>query len=232
MLINITQDQKRRSPRKIYYSEKHLTFGIHAVSAIKNQPERIDQLCVKKIRKDQKCKGSLSSDQHRIKIAYHSRISLDQLTKTEQHQGIVAFCHKPKNYSEHDLTDILEKLTTPPFLLILDGIQDPHNLGACLRSADAAGVHAVIVPKDKSAKITAAVSKVASGAAEIIPFVQVTNLARFMRFLKEQNIWVFGASSNAKKTLYDANLKVPLAMVMGSEGSGLRRLTEEHWIYC
>ena len=114
-----------------------------------------------------------------------------------------------------------------PFLLILDGVTDPHNLGACLRNADAAGIDAVIVPKDNAASITAAVSKVACGAAEVMPLFQVTNLARTMKQLQQKGIWLFGAAGEANCGLYEADLKGPMALVMGAEGQGLRRLTRE-----
>jgi 23S rRNA (guanosine2251-2'-O)-methyltransferase len=123
---------------------------------------------------------------------------------------------------------MLDALTVPAFLLVLDGVQDPHNLGACLRSADAAGVHAVIAPKDKSVGLTPTVVKVASGAAESVPFIQVTNLARTLRSLKDRNIWIYGAAAEADQTLYQAKLTGSIALVLGAEGSGLRRLTREH----
>ena len=138
------------------------------------------------------------------------------------------FAKKPTAGSEADLENILMNLQTPAFLLILDGVQDPHNLGACLRSADAAGVHAVIAPKDKSVGLTSTVSKVASGAAETVPFIQVTNLARTLRFLKENNIWIIGADALADKAIFDSDLTAPIALVLGAEGSGMRRLTREH----
>jgi 23S rRNA (guanosine2251-2'-O)-methyltransferase len=116
----------------------------------------------------------------------------------------------------------------PPFLLVLDGVTDPHNLGACMRSAEAAGVDAVIVPKDKSALMTATVRKVACGAAESLPFIAVTNLARTLKTLQERGIWVFGATGEATRNLYETDLRGPLALVMGSEGTGMRRLTREH----
>jgi 23S rRNA (guanosine2251-2'-O)-methyltransferase len=129
--------------------------------------------------------------------------------------------------SEADLSEILRNLTEPPFLLLLDNIQDPHNLGACLRSADAAGVHAVIVPKDRSVSLTPVVRTVACGAAEKIPFVQVTNLARTMDQLREAGIWMVGAAGEAAQDLYQIDLTGPLGIVTGAEGSGLRRLTRE-----
>jgi len=128
---------------------------------------------------------------------------------------------------EESLFDILNGLKEPPFLLILDGVQDPHNLGACLRSADAAGVHAVIAPKDRAVSLTDTVRQVACGAAEYVPFVTVTNLARTLRELKENGLWLVGTADNAKHSLYDIDLSVPLALVMGAEGKGLRRLTRE-----
>jgi 23S rRNA (guanosine2251-2'-O)-methyltransferase len=122
----------------------------------------------------------------------------------------------------------LGQLTVPPFLLLLDGVTDPHNLGACLRSADAAGVHGVIVPRDKSAPLNATARKVACGAAEVVPFYQVTNLARTMRSLQEAGVWIIGAAGEATASIYDTKLNGPLALAMGAEGSGLRRLTREH----
>ena len=129
--------------------------------------------------------------------------------------------------SEDDLYRILDKLEEPPFLLILDGVQDPHNLGACLRTADGAGIHAVIAPKDRAVSITNTVIEIASGAAENIPFIQVTNLARLIDSLKERGIWFVGTSDQAKESLYDIDLRGPLAIVLGAEGKGIRRLTEE-----
>ena len=128
---------------------------------------------------------------------------------------------------ETELFALLKSLETPPFLLLLDQVQDPHNLGACLRTADGAGVHAVIAPKDRSVGLTSAVRTVACGAAEHVPYVQVTNLARFMDQLKELGIWLVGTASEAESSLYEADLTGPLGLVMGSEGSGLRRLTRE-----
>ena len=205
-------------------------FGLHAVSALLNkQPERAVSLVVLNERHDQKMLALLAlAKQLNLKIELVTRAALDQLTKKANHQGIVAYCQPAKRYTEHDLEMLLNNLNTPAFLLVLDSIQDPHNLGACLRSADAAGVHAVIAPKDKSVGLTPAVCKVASGAAETVPFIQVTNLARTLRFLKEQNIWLFGAAGDAAESLYQADLNVPLAIVLGAEGTGMRRLTREH----
>lgn len=130
--------------------------------------------------------------------------------------------------AEEELPVILDNLEDDPFVLILDSIQDPHNLGACLRSADAAGVHAVIAPKDRAVSLTTTVRTVACGAAENIPFIQVTNLARTMRYLQDAGLWLVGAADEASKQLYDADLSGPLGIVMGAEGKGLRRLTREN----
>jgi 23S rRNA (guanosine2251-2'-O)-methyltransferase len=208
---------------------KTYVFGLHAVTALLDkQPERVVHLYFQKERHDQKIQQLLELAQDAGFITeLVSRQELDKLTGNAVHQGVAVLCNKSKAYSEADLAVLLEK-HSQPFLLILDGVQDPHNLGACLRSADAAGVHAVIVPKDKSASLTPAVSKVACGAAETIPFIQVTNLARTMRYLKEQGVWLYGAAGEAKQSIYQTNFAGGLAMVLGAEGEGLRRLTREH----
>jgi 23S rRNA (guanosine2251-2'-O)-methyltransferase len=132
-----------------------------------------------------------------------------------------------RTLDENGLLDLVERIVGPPFLLVLDGVQDPHNLGACMRTAEAAGVHALVAPKDRAVALTETVSRIACGAAEKLPFAQVTNLARVLDQLKERGIWVIGAVSEAKESLYDVDLSGPLAMVMGFEGTGLRRLTRE-----
>jgi 23S rRNA (guanosine2251-2'-O)-methyltransferase len=156
---------------------------------------------------------------------------LESMVPSGRHQGVVARAAAPKVYSEVELDALLDRLEVPPFLLILDGVTDPHNLGACLRSADAAGVQAVIAPKDRAASLTPTAIKVASGAAQTVPFVQVTNLARCLRDLKERGIWLVGLDDYAEQTLYHTDLKGPLAIVMGAEGQGLRRLSKEHCDY-
>ena len=204
-------------------------FGLHAVqSLLANHTERIIRLCVFQQRNDKKLEALISlAKQSGIAIDHASRVELDRMTQDGNHQGVVAFCHQAKTYSEADLKKLLESLEAPPFLLILDGVQDPHNLGACFRSADAAGVHAIIAPKDKAVGITPVVSKVASGAAETVPFIQVTNLARTMEMLKEQGVWLYGAAGEAEQTLYQTKLTGPIGIVMGAEGDGMRRLTRE-----
>jgi len=134
---------------------------------------------------------------------------------------------KIETLGEGDLDHILDNLNEPPFLLILDGVTDPHNLGACFRSASGAGIHAVITPKDRSAPMTETVQKISCGGAEDVPFIQVTNLARTIRELKERGIWFVGLAHESEKTIYDIDLKGPLAVVMGSEEKGMRRLTRD-----
>lgn len=209
--------------------KKLLVFGIHAAeSLLTKQPERVLRLCVLQERGDQKIQSIVQmAKTHKIKTEFLSRHELDRMTDDENHQGVVAFCKPAKNYTENDLITIIEE-TPKPLLLILDGVQDPHNLGACLRSADAAGVHAVIAPRDKSVGLTPTVSKVASGAAETVPFIQVTNLARTMRFLQESGIWIYGAAGEADKNIYEVDFAGPMAIALGAEGSGLRRLTRDH----
>lgn len=210
-------------------NDNHI-FGLHAVEALLNRdPERVLRLCVTKDRHDKKLAAILElARQQGIATEQLAKESLDKMTNEANHQGIVAFCRKAKTYNEHDLKKLLDNTSTPPFVLILDGVQDPHNLGACFRSADAAGVHAIIAPKDKSVGITSVVSKVASGAAETVPFVQVTNLVRTLEILKEMGIWIYGAAGEAQATLFQTKLTGPVAIVLGAEGSGLRRLTREH----
>ena len=209
---------------------KQFIFGLHSVQALlQKHPERIERLCVAQERHDQKMEALIThAKQQKISVSHMSRQELDSMTDEANHQGVVAFCTKPQLHNENDLKALLENLTEPAFLLILDGVQDPHNLGACFRSADAAGVHAIIAPKDKSVGLTATVSKVASGAAENVPFIQVTNLARTLEMLKESGIWIYGAAGEAGQTLYQTDLSGPIALVLGAEGTGLRRLTREH----
>lgn len=211
-------------------SKQFFIFGLHAVqSLLQKEPGRITHLHIQKGREDQKITTLMTlAKQNGIAIEFVSRQTLDKLTQDANHQGVLAHCKQVATYQESDLKNIIASLSVPPFFLILDGVQDPHNLGACFRSADAAGVHAIIAPKDRAVGITPIVSKVASGAAEIVPFVQVTNLVRAMEILKEQGVWLYGASAEAKQSLYQTNLTGPVGIVLGAEGVGLRRLTEEH----
>ncbi|ARU64163.1 23S rRNA (guanosine(2251)-2'-O)-methyltransferase RlmB [Histophilus somni] len=204
-------------------------YGIHAVQAfLINAPERLIEVYVLKGREDKRLQSVLNElYKLGISVQFLNRDTLDKKANGEVHQGIIARVQPAKELNENDLVEILQKKANP-LLLVLDGITDPHNLGACLRSADAAGVCAVIVPKDKSAQLTAIARKVACGAAEVVPLVRVTNLARTLRDLQQQhNIWVVGTAGEAIETLYEAKLTGGLALVMGAEGDGMRRLTRE-----
>lgn len=209
---------------------KTLITGIHAVeSALKNDADNISQVWIAESKRNQRVKELIHHAEKRGLIAHRTEMKmLDKLAKTRQHQGVVAEYNAPASYSEDDLLDLLEKSESTPLLLVLDGVTDPHNLGACLRTADAAGVQAVIAPKDNAVGLTPAARKVASGAAETVPFVQVTNLVRTMEKLKKMGIWFIGTSDQATGNIYAQNFKAPTAIVMGAEGKGLRRLTEEH----
>ena len=209
-----------------------LVFGIHAVSALMERaPERFIELYFLKGREDERVMPLINlARQYGVSVQFMHRKALDDKSEGEQHQGVIAKVKPGKMFTENDLTDIVEQALAnkqQPFLLILDGVTDPHNLGACLRNADAAGVQAIIVPKDNAARITPTVRKVAVGAAESIPLVQVTNLARSMKVLQEMGIWIIGTAGEATQSLYDCKLTGPMALVMGAEGKGMRRLTRE-----
>ncbi|GIU48674.1 MULTISPECIES: 23S rRNA (guanosine(2251)-2'-O)-methyltransferase RlmB [Shewanella] len=208
--------------------KQDIIFGIHAVEALlRNSPERVIELWVVQGREDERVLPLINTaNQYGVSVQRSGRKVLDDKSASSQHQGIVARVKPAKVLTENDLDVLLEK-TEQPFLLILDGVTDPHNLGACLRNADAAGVQGIIVPKDNSVGLTATVSKVACGAAESIPLFQVTNLARTMRHIQQKGVWIIGAAGEADCELYQADLKGPLAIAMGAEDKGLRRLTRE-----
>lgn len=203
--------------------------GFHAVETLLNhQPERIIQLFLAEQRHDQKYQMLLQlAKQQGISVQNISSSKLDHLLPQVNHQGIAAQCTPLKNFSEHDLMTLIEN-TPNSLLLILDGVQDPHNLGACLRTANAAGVSAVIIPKDRSAPLNATVHKVACGAADFVPLVVVTNLARTLQKLKEAGVWLVGLAGEANQSLFDTSLTGPIALVLGAEEQGMRRLTREH----
>lgn len=203
-------------------------YGIHAVQTLlKNAADRIEQLYILKTRRDQRMAKLLAqAEKQGLSYRLVSREQLDELADGN-HQGVVADCRPGEIHDEAFLERMLDGLDAPPLLLILDGVTDPHNLGACLRTAEAAGVHAVIAPKDNAATINATVRKVASGAAELMPYVPVTNLARTLRALQERGIWLVGTTGEAEKSLYETDLRGPLGIVMGAEGEGMRRLTRE-----
>ncbi|MEP7705882.1 23S rRNA (guanosine(2251)-2'-O)-methyltransferase RlmB [Paraglaciecola sp. 25GB23A] len=204
-------------------------YGIHALeSVIEREPERLIELFVLK-GKDEKSVHTLINQARRFgaSIQFCQRKTLDEKADSEQHQGVVARVKPGKTYNDNDLAAIVAA-NPQVFLLVLDGVTDPHNLGACLRTADGAGVHAVIVPKDNSASLTPVVRKVACGAAEVVPLVQVTNLARTLRDLQGMGVWIVGTAGEADKNIYECKLSGPMALVMGAEDKGMRRLTREH----
>lgn len=204
-------------------------FGIHAINALlKHRPEVVIQIYLQSGRLDERISAITDrANSLGIPVEVLDKNEMDKKTQGT-HQGALALCKEIKiEHNESSLEALLNKLELPPLLLVLDGVTDPHNLGACLRSAEAAGVDAVIVAKDKSALINSTVRKVACGAAEIIPFIVVTNLVRCLQLLQKRGIWIMGAAGEADKSLYQADLKGALALVLGAEGSGLRRLTRE-----
>ena len=178
-------------------------------------------------RGDRRAKDLAQAAQERgVRVMLVDGARLDGMTRHARHQGVAASVESAP--LARDLDEILDTLAEPALLLILDGVTDPHNLGACLRVADAMGVHAVVAPKDRAAGITPVVEKVASGAVETVPFIAVTNLARAMRELKERGVWLIGTDQDAGRDIYSLKLEGPLAWVLGAEGEGMRRLTREN----
>ncbi|MBZ0334387.1 23S rRNA (guanosine(2251)-2'-O)-methyltransferase RlmB [Marinobacter sp. AL4B] len=204
-------------------------FGWHAVDAVlKREPERLLRVWIQTGRQDKRVKSVTEAlDGLGVRWSVVHRRELDERV-SGVHQGVVAKVSESREWTEADLLAQLASSNKPPFLLVLDGVTDPHNLGACMRTADAVGVQAVIVPKDKSASLTPVARKVACGAAETVPFVRVTNLARFLRELKDQGVWLIGTAGESDANLFQADFKGPVALVMGAEGKGMRRLTREH----
>jgi 23S rRNA (guanosine2251-2'-O)-methyltransferase len=212
-------------------SSDHFIAGVHSVrTALKHGGDSVTGVWVETRRKDRRIKEIVSlAREIGVDVTHVGKDELDRMVPGANHQGVVANAKAPAALDERALKSLLETLQEPAFLLILDGVQDPHNLGACLRSADAAGVHAVVAPKDRSVGLTPTACKVASGAAETIPFIQVTNLSRILKWLRdEQGIWVIGTAGEAEQSLFEARLTGPLAIIMGGEESGLRRLTREN----
>ncbi len=204
-------------------------YGIHTVKALlDSEPQRFLDVYILKGRDDRRLHPLIAElEAAGFVIQLANRQWLDEKVEGAVHQGIVARVQEGRKLQESDLENLLQQHAVP-FLLVLDGVLDPHNLGACLRSADAAGVHAVIVPKDRSAPLSGIAKKVASGAAETVPLIRVTNLARTLRMLQQHNIWIVGTAGEADHHLYQSKLAGPLALVMGAEGEGMRRLTREH----
>ena len=204
-------------------------FGVHAAqAALDYAPKKIKQAWVDQKRQDERVLTIVKGLQkHNIRAEKADRKKLDNLSKGSNHQGIILEVEMPAMRSESDLKAVVESARQIPFWLILDHVQDPQNLGACLRTADAAGLQGVIVTKDQAVGITPTVCKVASGAAETVPVYQVTNLSRTISWLKEQGIWIAGAAGEAEKTIYATDVNMPIALVMGAEEKGMRRLTRE-----
>jgi len=208
-------------------TETRLIYGFHSVNAkLRQDPEAVKEVFVTQTRQDGRARDLVRFAQSsgvRVLLLEGSRI--DAMVGHARHQGVVARVGTQQRHLK--LADVLDGLAEPPLLLVLDGVQDPHNLGACLRVADAAGAHAVIAPKDRAVGLNATAIKVASGAADTVPYVVVTNLARSLRELRERDIRTVAADADAPQGLYDVDLKGPLAWVLGAEGTGLRRLTRE-----
>ena len=209
-------------------SNKRLIYGFHAVNArLWQNPKSLLELYVQDGKNDARTREVLEQAAKRgVRVHFADAERLAAICKNARHQGVAGFIDASKNHVH--LEDVLENLKEPPFLLVLDGITDPHNLGACLRTADAMGVHAVIAPKDRSAGLNATVSKVACGAAESLPYITVTNLARTLRELKEYGIWIVGTDMGGDADLFHYPVPESVAWVMGNEGEGMRRLTREH----
>ena len=202
-------------------------FGFHAVGVrLKTAPASIVEMYVDATRRDARMKQFLArAAEAGVRVIEADGPRLAKLCGGVGHQGVVARVQAIEG--GRTLDELLDDLADPPLLLVLDGVTDPHNLGACLRVADGAGAHAVIAPKDHAAGINATVAKVASGAAETVPYFMVTNLARTLNELKERSIWVTGTSDDAERTLYDVDFKGPTALVLGAEGAGMRQLTRK-----
>jgi 23S rRNA (guanosine2251-2'-O)-methyltransferase len=208
---------------------EHYVYGVHAVtSLLANQLRSTKKLYVNQDRTDNRL-DALLDEALKLQIPVESLSSqkMNQRFPDMIHQGIVASAGMLPDYSEYDIDRLLSLSKSPALILILDGVTDPHNLGACLRSADAAGVDFVVIPKDKNASITPVVSKVACGAAESVPLVRVTNLARTMDHLKKEGVWIYGAAGEADSSLYQLDTKTSIALVMGAEDKGMRHLTRE-----
>lgn len=213
-------------------SQLERIYGVHAVEALlRHHPKRVKQLWLAAGRQDPRVQVLVDlAGQQRIAVGQKDRRELDEWAEGV-HQGVVAEVSPSQVWGENMLDELLDRATAPPLLLVLDGVTDPHNLGACMRTADAAGAHAVIVPKDKSATLNATVRKVACGAAEVIPLVAVTNLARTLEKLQQRGLWIVGTAGEAEQELYQQDMTGPTVLVMGAEGKGMRRLTREHCDY-
>ncbi|CAD5379799.1 23S rRNA (guanosine-2'-O-)-methyltransferase RlmB [Pseudomonas sp. OF001] len=213
-------------------SQWERVYGVHAVEALlRHHPKRVKQLWLAEGRQDPRVQALVQlASEARVPVGQRERRELDEWAEGV-HQGVVAEVSPSQVWGENYLEELLARGESVPLLLVLDGVTDPHNLGACLRTADAAGVQAVIVPKDKSATLNATVRKVACGAAEVVPLVAVTNLARTLEKLQQQGLWIVGTAGEATQEIFDLDLRGPTVLVMGAEGKGMRRLTREHCDY-
>ena len=208
-------------------SSPKVLFGFHAVGVrLKTTPRSIIEIYYEPTRRDARMRQFLErANEAGVRLIEADGMRLAKLAGSHGHQGVAARVEVLAQTSSLD--DLLDSIEGPPLLLVLDGVTDPHNLGACLRVADGAGAHAVIAPKDHAVGVNATVAKVASGAAETVPYFMVTNLSRTLNELKERSIWCIGTSDGTSKTIYQADLKTPLALVMGAEGEGMRQLTRK-----
>ena len=208
-------------------SNPRILFGFHAVTVrLKTAPKSILELHVETTRRDARMRSFIDRARDAgAKIIETDGDRLDKLAGNTRHQGVVARVEPVK--MPHSLDEVIESADGPPLLLLLDGVTDPHNLGACLRVADGAGAHAIVAPTDHAVGVNATVAKVASGAAETVPYIMVTNLARTMAEIKEHDLLVIGTSDDAEETIYDLDLTGPVAFVLGSEGDGMRQLTRK-----
>ena len=210
-------------------STPKVLFGFHAVGVrLKTAPATVMEIYYEPTRRDARMRQFLDRVKEAgVRLIEADALRIAKLAGSHGHQGVAARVQPIKTL--HSLDDLLDALEgkEAPLILVLDGVTDPHNLGACLRVADGAGAHAVIAPKDHAVGLNATVAKVASGAAETMPYLMVTNLARTLQELKERNIWVIGTSDDASKTLFDTDLKGPTALVLGAEGAGMRQLTRK-----
>ena len=215
-------------------SETAIVYGLQAVRALlMRRPAAVIRLTIGQDRDDARQRELLRLAKEKgLTVAVATAVELDRLSGGAAHQGAVAEARASAALNENGLLDLLVASASPALILVLDGVTDPHNLGACLRTADAAGVVAVVAPRDRAVGLTPAVRKVAAGAAETMPFAQVTNLARTLRDLKSAGLWIVGTAADADRELHAADLSGPLAIVMGSEGQGLRRLTRESCDFC
>lgn len=213
-------------------SDLERVYGLHAVEALlRHHPKRVKQVWLAEGRGDPRARVVVElAEQARVRVGQCERREMDVWVEGV-HQGVVAEVSPSQVWGEAMLEELLDRAEGPPLLLVLDGVTDPHNLGACLRTADAAGALAVIVPKDKAATLNATVRKVACGAAEVIPLVAVTNLARALEKLQQRGLWIVGTAGEAEQVIYDQDLTGPTVLVMGAEGKGMRRLTREHCDY-